>query len=150
MSSYTPNLRRVMWVMVSLIVVMVMLVTYIWLSGAGYYLPGRKYSQFNDLKQIESELKTAKEIIDSLTDIQEAIPPYEVRVKQPDSVICDGCPFVEKINGGYYELFGSFHHPDDARFLVSQLLRNKIHNIFIFKRQGLQAIEIPLNDSIPN
>ncbi|MBI3235259.1 MAG: hypothetical protein HYZ42_14690 [Bacteroidetes bacterium] len=140
--------KTVMIVMVSLIVLLVMSLSYIWITEQNIPLFGKNLRNKLEIQELEEELKNSRQIIDSLSKIQETVPSYELRRHQPDSLLCKNCPSVENINGKYYELYASFHTADDARYLVSQLLKVGISNLKIFHRNGLQAEEVLLIDTL--
>jgi hypothetical protein len=145
----TPKEQKtVMITMVSLIVLLVMSFSYIWYSETNKPLFGKNASKNNDINELEIELSKARSIIDSLVKLQDTVPTFELRRQPPDSLLCITCPYVENINGKYYELLGTFHSAEEARFLASQLLKNGIQAIRIFHRNGLQAEELLLYDSL--
>lgn len=143
----SKEIRKIMIVMVTLIVFVVMSICYIWYSQSVRPLFGRSANSHEEILELEVELQHSKLIIDSLSNIQETAPAFELRRQPPDSLLCKTCPNVENINGVYYELFGSFHTANDARFLAAQLLKVGVHSIKIFRRTGLQAEEILLADT---
>lgn len=140
--------RTVMIVMVSLIVVLVISISYIWYSEANRPLFGRNAASYGEIIELEKELVEARSIVDSLTKIQETVPSYELRRQPADSLLCKTCPNVENINGIYFELLGTFHTPDEARFLAAQLLKIGVHDIKIFHRNGLTADEVMMFDTL--
>ena len=145
----TPKEQKtVMVVMVSLIVILVISISYIWFSETKRPLFGRNAASYNENAEMVKELSQARNIIDSLTGLQETRPSFELRREPPDSALCKTCPHVENIHGKYYELIGTFHSAEEARFLASQLLRLGVHSIKIFHRSGLQAEEIILYDTL--
>jgi hypothetical protein len=139
----TPNQQKpIIAVMVSLILLCVMLISYIWFTETRYPLFGNNSRIYNEKEALEDELEAIQRVTDSVQHLYAGPrPKWEVSQLIADSLVCKTCAGVEKLNDHYYQLLGTFQTAEDARFLSGQLLKMGLKDLKIFRKEGLKTDE---------